>query len=101
MGRARSRLATPAERVAVSRSRAAWEGARIDVSAEPPLVPQSQSELERFFDLSLDLLVIAGFGRLPEAGEPGVSARARLSHRGAACQAEAGRRAPRRRRVGR
>ena len=33
---------------------------RIDVGSERPSVPQSESELE-FFDLALDLMVIAGF----------------------------------------
>jgi two-component system NtrC family sensor kinase len=31
------------------------------VGNEPPSVPPSESELERFFDLGLDLLVILGF----------------------------------------
>jgi len=31
------------------------------VGSEPPSVPQSQSELEEFFDLALDLMVIVGF----------------------------------------
>jgi PAS domain S-box-containing protein len=34
---------------------------RIDVGSEPPCVPQSQTEFEEFFDLALDLMVIAGF----------------------------------------
>jgi PAS domain S-box-containing protein len=34
---------------------------RIDVGSEPPSVPQSQTEFEEFFDLALDLMVIAGF----------------------------------------
>jgi PAS domain S-box-containing protein len=38
------------------------EGAHIDVGREPPSVPQSESELEQFFDLALDLMVIAGVG---------------------------------------
>src|SRR3979409_359877 len=42
-------------------ARALEEGARIDVGSQPPSVPQSESELEQFFDLSLDLLCIAGF----------------------------------------
>jgi PAS domain S-box-containing protein len=33
----------------------------IDVGREPPSVPHSESELEELFDLSLDLLCIAGF----------------------------------------
>ena len=37
------------------------EGACIDVGSEPPSVPQSKSELEEFFDLALDLMVIVGF----------------------------------------
>jgi PAS domain S-box-containing protein len=37
------------------------EGARIGVGSERPSVPQSESELEEFFDLALDLMVIAGF----------------------------------------
>ena len=48
------------EDVRARRRRAAREGARIDVGGRPPSVPQSGSELERFFDLALDLLVIAG-----------------------------------------
>ncbi|HMF59929.1 MAG TPA: hypothetical protein VK595_06140, partial [Vicinamibacterales bacterium] len=35
------------------------EGARSDVGRDPPSVPQSESELEELFDLSLDLLCIA------------------------------------------
>ena len=31
------------------------------MGSEPPSVPQSQSELEEFFDLALDLMVIVGF----------------------------------------
>jgi PAS domain S-box-containing protein len=31
------------------------------VGSEPPSVPQSESELEEFFDLALDLMVIVGF----------------------------------------
>jgi PAS domain S-box-containing protein len=34
---------------------------RIDVGSEPPSVPRSQTEFEEFFDLALDLMVIAGF----------------------------------------
>jgi PAS domain S-box-containing protein len=34
---------------------------RIAVGSEPPSVPQSQTELEEFFDLALDLMVITGF----------------------------------------
>jgi PAS domain S-box-containing protein len=37
------------------------EGARIDVGGEPPSVAQSDSDLLEFFDLALDLMVIAGF----------------------------------------
>jgi PAS domain-containing protein len=37
------------------------EGARIDVGNQPPSVLPSQSELERLFDLPLDLFCIAGF----------------------------------------
>ena len=37
------------------------EGACIDVGSEPPSVPQLESELEEFFDLALDLMVIVGF----------------------------------------
>jgi hypothetical protein len=31
------------------------------VGSEPPAVPPSQTEFEEFFDLALDLMVIAGF----------------------------------------
>ncbi|MEA2213509.1 MAG: hypothetical protein QOF83_3457, partial [Solirubrobacteraceae bacterium] len=31
------------------------------MGSEPPSVPQSKSELEEFFDLALDLMVIVGF----------------------------------------
>jgi len=31
------------------------------VGREPPSVPQSESELEEFFDLALDPMVIVGF----------------------------------------
>jgi PAS domain S-box-containing protein len=34
---------------------------RVHVGSRPPSVPQSESELEQLFDLSLDLLCIAGF----------------------------------------
>ena len=37
------------------------EGVRIDVGSEPPSVPRSLTEFEEFFDLALDLMVIAGF----------------------------------------
>ena len=37
------------------------KGARTRVGNKPPSVLRSESELERFFDLTLDLLVIAGF----------------------------------------
>jgi hypothetical protein len=37
------------------------EGVRIDVGSEPPSLPPSQTEFEEFFDLALDLMVIAGF----------------------------------------
>jgi PAS domain S-box-containing protein len=42
-------------------ARAPKEGARIDVGGQPPSVPQSESEPEQFFDLSLDLLCVVGF----------------------------------------
>jgi PAS domain S-box-containing protein len=49
------------EDVRARRSGPRGTGARINVGGEPPSVPQSGSELERFLDLALDLLVIAGF----------------------------------------
>src|SRR4051812_43919564 len=36
-------------------------GVCINVGDEPPSAQRSESELERFFDLTLDLLAIAGF----------------------------------------